>query len=569
MKKIWKRVCSYILLCALCAGLLTVGPGPARALAEANPTLRIGLYYGDAALPAANLENAVGTGYRLGFLQENKQFTEVGRLASPAQITVIKNRTLYLKNKVYSDTPGDGAVTVGCYHIDTGRAYGSFTEAQNAAAALRGQGWPAFPVYSYGAYLVRVGAYASSAAAAADIPRLGLPAAVALSGSAYCVSVVRTESGEMLFQFDGGAERALSIWPSLDGTANPETWFKGYKYRGGFEYRRVTGNNITVINWVTLQDYVKGILPYEISTSWPMEAMKAQALCAKSYAMCNLGKHRSAGFDLCNTTDCQVYQGANLATANSDRAVDETFGAFVYYNGKMADTVYHSHDGGATESALNVWGSDVAYLQAVIDTYEDPAKVPGGLWQYVYTNSDINAILRDKGISAGTIVDAYIDQFTPAGNVYRLTLVDSAGKKYNFEREKARTTLNAPSRGLQTKSQRYSVIPGGSGGTAALSVAGGAGTAVKTSVSGLYAVSGGGVQALEGSLSELYVQSASGISPAGGSGFSGASGTYLFTGSGHGHNVGMSQWGAKAMAEQGLTAEEIIGFYFTNAEVLG
>ncbi|MDR3207980.1 MAG: SpoIID/LytB domain-containing protein [Oscillospiraceae bacterium] len=570
MKKGWKRVCSCVLLCVLCAGLLMAGPGPARALLEANPTLRIGLFYDSTALPAANLENYAGAGYRLGFLQEDKQFAEVGRLSSPAQITVIKNRTLYLKDRVYSDTPSTGSVTVGCYHIDTGRTYASFAEAQNGATALRGQDWQAFPVYSYGAYRVRIGAYATSAAAAEDIPRLGIDGAIALSGSAYCVSVVRTESGDMLFQFDGGTERSLSIWPSLGEVSDPITWFKGYKYRGGFEYRRVTGNNITVINWVTLQDYVKGILPYEMSASWSLEALKAQALCAKSFAVSSLGKHRSAGFDLCNTVHCQVYQGTNAANANSDKAVDETYGRFVYYNGKVAETVYHSHDGGATESAANVWGSEIAYLQAVIDTFEEPAKIPNGLWQYTYTNSDINAILKDKGISAGSIVSAYIDQFTPAGNVYRLTLVDSSGKKYNFVGEKARTTLNSTARGLQTRSQRYNIIPGGGGGAASLTIAGGVGTAVKTNVIGLYAVGGDGVQALTGTLSGLQVQSKDGIFPlSAATGFTGGNGTYLFTGSGHGHNVGLSQYGAKAMSDQGYSAEDIIHFYYASVDVLG
>ena len=104
------------------------------------------------------------------------------------------------------------------------------------------------------------------------------------------------------------------------------TWFKGYKWHGGFEYRRVTGGNINVINVVNIDDYVKGVLPYEMSPSWPLEALKAQAVCARTYALLQTKHYKSYQFDVCNTTDCQVYYGTNKASSLSNQAVDETKG---------------------------------------------------------------------------------------------------------------------------------------------------------------------------------------------------------------------------------------------------
>lgn len=85
------------------------------------------------------------------------------------------------------------------------------------------------------------------------------------------------------------------------------TWFKGYKWYGDFVYRRASNGSITVINYVGVEDYVKGVLPYEIDPDWPAEAQKAQAVCARSFA---LGTHKhGSDYDLCNTTNCSGVSG--------------------------------------------------------------------------------------------------------------------------------------------------------------------------------------------------------------------------------------------------------------------
>ena len=121
-----------------------------------------------------------------------------------------------------------------------------------------------------------------------------------------------TGSTQILFQFDGGSARALGIMPDVTGAGTVRTWFKGYRYYGGFRYERINGGNLTVVNIVDMETYIKGVVPYEMSNSWPLEALKAQAICARSYAYNNIlqNKHKSYHFDVCNTTDCPVYCGA-------------------------------------------------------------------------------------------------------------------------------------------------------------------------------------------------------------------------------------------------------------------
>ena len=100
------------------------------------------------------------------------------------------------------------------------------------------------------------------------------------------LAVLDTDSGQVLYQTSG---TTLAISPR--GTL---TWFNKYKYRGDFVYTR-TGNAVTVMNYVGLEDYIKGVIPYEMSASWPKEALKAQAVCARSYADGQMDRHKSQG----------------------------------------------------------------------------------------------------------------------------------------------------------------------------------------------------------------------------------------------------------------------------------
>jgi peptidoglycan hydrolase-like amidase len=163
------------------------------------------------------------------------------------------------------------------------------------------------------------------------------------------IIVTKTRTNQILFEYDCWGILPLGVMPDGQGE-KAVTWFKGYRYHGGFEYVRVTGGNLNVCNVVNLEDYVKGVIPYEMNPDWPAEALKAQSVCARTY-VCSASKHQRAyGFDVCNTTDCQVYYGVGKATAASDAVVDATAGECLYHDGVLlADAVYHSSDGGATE----------------------------------------------------------------------------------------------------------------------------------------------------------------------------------------------------------------------------
>ena len=260
--------------------------------------------------------------------------------------------------------------------------------------------------------------------------------------------VTDTATGKVLYTSAAGADH-IAIRPNSD-----LTWFKGYQWHGDFVYRRASDGNITVINYVGLEDYVKGVLPYEIDPDWPAEAQKAQAVCARSFAL-GTSKHNEY-YELCNTTNCQVYLGANRATEASDAAVDATQGEYLTYNGEPVIGYFFSSDGGATEDAVNVWGGDYPYLQGK----EDPYETYDSSWSVTLTAEEIRQKLVSAGYSIGTVANVEVTRRTDTDNVNEVTVTDTTGKQVVVRRDDCRTVF-----GLD--SIRYTITPNASANTAA------------------------------------------------------------------------------------------------------
>ena len=260
--------------------------------------------------------------------------------------------------------------------------------------------------------------------------------------------VTDTATGKVLYTSAAGADH-IAIHPNSD-----LTWFKGYQWHGDFVYRRASDGNITVINYVGLEDYVKGVLPYEIDPDWPAEAQKAQAVCARSFAL-GTSKHNEY-YELCNTTNCQVYLGANRATEASDAAVDATQGEYLTYNGEPVIGYFFSSDGGATEDAVNVWGGDYPYLQGK----EDPYETYDSSWSVTLTAEEIRQKLVSAGYSIGTVANVEVTRRTDTDNVNEVTVTDTTGKQVVVRRDDCRTVF-----GLD--SIRYTITPNASANTAA------------------------------------------------------------------------------------------------------
>jgi len=448
--------------------------------------VKIGLKYyfsssRNSSVQSANLQNEVGSGYEFGYYDADRVFHKVGQ-TSQTKLTMVKDTNVSMSFG-----------TIGCYHILLGGSYASFEEA-SAAAAKYSDG---FPAYYNGTYYALAGHYTSSADAQSAISSRGI-SGTAYTASNRCVAVTVTGTDQFLFEFDCGTDHSLAVHPLSTGAA-AVTWFAGYKYPGDFEYTRLNGGDLTVINIVGMEDYIKGVVATEMSEKWPLEALKAQAVCARSYSASYIKRSvyfYSCGFDVTNDTYCQAYTGFNRVGDNIIAAVNATANQYLTCNGSICSALYFSSDGGGTESSYNVNGTEVEYLQGVDDPYEAAAASMNGYssWKVTLRPTQVSSKLSAYGMAS---VTAITPTYSDTGNVIELKFTDANGKTCTISRGQCRTVM-----GLN--SIHYTVTKN-------------------------------------------------------------SDGNFVFEGGGWGHNVGMSQFGAYAMAQYyGMDYQDILGYYYTN-----
>ncbi len=143
------------------------------------------------------------------------------------------------------------------------------------------------------------------------------------------------------------------------------------QYRGNLEFQ---GSNLglTVINELNLEDYLNSVVPNEMPASWPLEALKTQAVASRSYVLYHKQRasYAASGFDILSTQQSQAYQGIGRENPQTTLAVSQTAGQILQYNGNIIETVFHSSNGGYTEASGDIWTSDLPYLQAGVDPYD-------------------------------------------------------------------------------------------------------------------------------------------------------------------------------------------------------
>ncbi len=275
---------------------------------------------------------------------------------------------------------------------------------------------------------------------------------------------------------------------------------KGNRYRGDMK-AIASSNGVTLVNEVSMEDYLKGVVPCEIVPSWKSDAIKAQAVAARTYAMFHKNGYRSAGYDMTDDTRSQVYRGASAETESTNRAVTETAGEVITYGGKAIDAVFHSSGGGYTENCENVWGTTVPYLKGVQE-------------------------------------EKYAEQWTKTATLTSFANVAAVGKLKNIKLTK-----------LHIGEAHKSKDRGVSGRVKTVTVVGSQGT--KT-------LSGDKIQSAFDLNSTLFDISIKGKN-------------IIFTGYGYGHGLGLSQWGAQAMAEKHGNGKDyykqILTHYFTGTKV--
>jgi hypothetical protein len=173
-------------------------------------------------------------------------------------------------------------------------------------------------------------------------------------------------------RLDAGTDMTFKRHPVDAGTLNGLQFANNPSIYEGDLRVRIVEDKLQLILTVGVEDYVKGVVPYEMSDSFPLEALKAQAVAARTYAVSKALGNAGNDYDLVDNTNDQVYRGRRADNVNAEKAVDETSGVCGFYKGKLAICYYSASNGGQTELAEHEWGEDQAagYLDMRDDPYD-------------------------------------------------------------------------------------------------------------------------------------------------------------------------------------------------------
>lgn len=235
--------------------------------------------------------------------------------------------------------------------------------------------------------------------------------------------------GSQALTIQAGAGDFVKIM-RLDGRSRTAKGMPWHRYRGFLTIRRDPDNTLRVINTVPLEPYLYGVLPAEIGTKVPLEALKAQAVAARTYALRNRGKCSKDGFDLDDTTHCEGYEGVNGEAALSNAAVDATRGQVLTYEGRLIDAPFSTDSGGMTACDTN---GDCPYLQAVRDA--DPsdgrdyaASGKYHVWTQTFTSAQVAQLLaRDARTRVSQFESLTLDGQDASGRITTATVAGADG----------------------------------------------------------------------------------------------------------------------------------------------
>lgn len=417
---------------------------------------------------------------------------------------------------------------------------------------------------------------------------------IAIAKNGYSEIVLQDKHGDEIRRFDL-ADRNIVL--PLDFEDDGSFSVKGQNYRGGVYFNDFKGT-LNLINYIDEEKYLYGVVGNEIGKSVPIEAQKAQAIACRSYARVKRGTHENYGFDICSTPHCQYYKGKDSEVSAVRRAVDDTFGKTVKYDGKTVAAFYSKNSGGYTSASEDIWNERLGYLRAKQDIYS-----PDFTWKKSMSKREIEAKLINAGKSIGDLQAMRIEERSDAGAVKRLAFIGNTGTVI-IEKDKIRTTLGASdikslmftfggdfrnikenkqyveASNVASKNNTMTVIGKNmqtivdvTDNVACIASDGTENRVQNIRLANLKGIARSGLFTVpdlknEGSKATENTATAGSLSDRiGGSDYIKVDDTVLFTGLGYGHGVGMSQDGAIEMAKRGFTYDEILNYYYNDISI--
>lgn len=383
--------------------------------------------------------------------------------------------------------------------------------------------------------------------------------------------------------------------PASIASSQPMTW-NGTRCYGQLTFAPAK-DGFSLGNRLDTELYISGVLRAEMNPSWHAEALKAQAVLARTYAARNKGAH--GAYDLCSATHCQAYKGATADDAAISAAVAATKGLILRHGGSTAAVYYHADSGGMVTRAGAVWTTDLPYLQPRVEPVSYSG--PNTTWEATLPMREIQTKLAQGGISVGSVIaltpvkrdeSSRVEQLridgsqgteTISGHRFRTlvgstlvksTLFEFGGRSPYNARAVAAPSPNNPAPLPAAPKADLAQMPRDKNAqiewmvqNKVISVQEFMETLSKPELRDKYIEMG--IARIKGEKPAPTAAGAPGnYQPAGGytspnlSMTPGTGASVTFYGRGYGHGVGLSQWGAKAMAEQGWSYDRILAHYF-------
>ena len=514
-----KRIVLYVLLVAM---IITVIPGttvsPAQAAGKIPDSVRVGLYYSYTAKDSVDVR--CNGGMNIMIMHENNAYNKVMTLNDSSTVQIINDSTY-----------------AGPYHLHVSD-HATASDAMAEADRLKAAGYDAYPVYD-GGYQVWVGSFSNASLA----NQTGLKGDV-VNGIKNVVLVKK--SGQTILAVVNNNKYELSLKPSACNL-----YIMNKPYRGNISLVKNSSGKINVINCLPMEEYLYGVIPNEMPSGWPIEALKAQAVAARSYAVYNImynNKFASQRIDVGCSTDSQVYKGMSSEKAATNRAVDLTRGTLIMHDGMPVEAFFCSHSGGYTADISDVYASSSPVFVGRPDPYCVGYEPKHDNWTVTISAQELLKKIKPKKGNIGTIKDVNL-KHSYTGRVLEMDVVGTKGTAV-MKKNEIRNIL-----GL--KSTLFDLQPGYATDIYTM----GSNSQVKKSLpQDLHIVSGNGEKTAGGS--GMYVLGSNGSKK-----ISAGTSSFTIKGSGYGHGIGLSQYGARGMADKGFDFADILKYYYSDVDL--
>ena len=362
--------------------------------------------------------------------------------------------------------------------------------------------------------------------------------------------VISAATGQLTVGDLGSTPGPVLIQPAVEGAP---VALGNRMYRGTLEVQLAADGTLTCINTLPLEQYLYGVVPAEMPANWPLAALEAQAVAARTYAVYTAASSRfgSLGFDISAGQESQVYGGLAVENPNSSQAVDATRGQIMLYNGQPILAAFHAASGGHTENSENVWGSYVPYLRGVVDYDQDS---PYNNWVVTVPVDQADQTLQAANLDIGQLIGVQSLATGVSGRQVTLRL-DGTNGSVTVKGETFRQLFHLRSTLFNVEELDPSISPVvmtlPAGGVAAMAATGPGqldlGGALAVDATGLlYRVAGNNAVSIQSLPGRLQI-----------------------SGRGWGHGLGLSQWGARGMALQGYDYRAILTHYYTGVSIQG